>query len=98
MVVASVSEAKNRLSALLDLVQGGEIVVIVDRGRPVAKIESLRGDAMDPSGRLARLQRAGIVRAGSGEIVRAILDEPPPKPRGGASALEHLLSERETGR
>src|SRR5436190_14614889 len=97
MRVASVTEAKNRLSALLDLVQSGETVVIVDRGRPVAKLESVRRDPMDASGRLARLQRAGIVHVGSGELVAAIL-EPPPRARGGASALGHLLRERETGR
>jgi prevent-host-death family protein len=95
--VASVTEAKNRLSALLDLAQAGETVVIVDRGRPIAKLQSLRGDIADTSGRLARLARAGVVEAGTGELLPAIL-EPPPEPVGGASALDHLLRERETGR
>ena len=35
-------EAKNKLSALLDQVERGEEVVITRRGRPVAKLVSIR--------------------------------------------------------
>jgi len=97
MRIASVTEAKNRLSALLDLVRSGETVVIVDRGRPVARLQAPPDGAEDGDGRLARLQRSGLVQTGTGKTVRRIL-EPPPEPDGGASALEHLLREREDGR
>lgn len=36
---ASMSEAKNGLSALLDEVRRGETVLITRRGKPVARIE-----------------------------------------------------------
>jgi prevent-host-death family protein len=38
---ASVTEVKNNLSALIDGVQGGSPVLIVDRGRPVARLEAV---------------------------------------------------------
>ena len=40
---ASVSEAKNRLSALLDRVRHGHTIVIEDRGVPVARLEPIAG-------------------------------------------------------
>ena len=39
MKKASITEAKNNLSALIDRVKGGSSVLIVDRGRPVARLE-----------------------------------------------------------
>ncbi|HQP94219.1 MAG TPA: type II toxin-antitoxin system prevent-host-death family antitoxin, partial [Thermoanaerobaculia bacterium] len=39
MTTVSISEAKNRLSALLDEVREGASVTITDRGRPVARLE-----------------------------------------------------------
>jgi prevent-host-death family protein len=35
MKIASITEAKNRLSALIDGLKAGSPVLIVDRGRPV---------------------------------------------------------------
>lgn len=97
-LIASISEAKNKLSALLDRVKAGESVLIVDRGVPVARLEPARSPDEDPGGRLARLERAGLVRAGSGAPIEAILGTAPPKARAGASALQALLDERATGR
>jgi prevent-host-death family protein len=92
---ASISEAKNGLSALLDRVRAGESILILDRGTPVARLEPVTtGDA-----RLARLVRAGLVRPprrpGSPS---ALLAERPPGPRGGTGAVEALLAERRAGR
>ena len=39
MKKASITETKNSLSALLDLVKQGESVLIMDRNRPVARLE-----------------------------------------------------------
>ena len=39
MKKASITEAKSRLSALIDGLKGGAPVLIVDRGRPVARLE-----------------------------------------------------------
>ena len=41
MKKASITEAKNNLSALIDSVKGGSPVLIVDRGRPVALLSPL---------------------------------------------------------
>ena len=95
---ASVSEAKNNLSALVDQVQHGETILILDRGRPVARLESVRGGEDDPEGRLARLERQGLLRRGSAPPPREILMAKPPRPSAGASALEALLHERREGR
>ncbi|MBA2299739.1 MAG: type II toxin-antitoxin system Phd/YefM family antitoxin [Chloroflexi bacterium] len=92
---ATVTEAKNGLSALLDRVKAGETILITDRGRPVARL--VRADtADDTEGRLARLERAGILRRGKGDI-RRILDRPLVQTIGGASVVELVLDERESG-
>jgi prevent-host-death family protein len=55
---ASITEAKNRLSALIDGLKSGSPVLIVDRGRPVARLEPVtRFGEGDQEGRLARLMR-----------------------------------------
>src|SRR3989442_1226313 len=69
IVVASISEAKNRLSALIDHVRAGDTVVIVDRGIPVARLEP-RGDL---AGGGALAARAGLgAWAGAGRGVRRV--------------------------
>ncbi len=93
---ATVTEAKNGLSALLDRVKAGETVLITDRGVPVARLAPAKGSD-DTEGRLARLERAGIIRRGSGEIARRIIDEPPPPVPDGVSVVDILLEERRSG-
>lgn len=39
IVVSSISQTKNNLSALLEKVQAGETLIILDRNRPVARVE-----------------------------------------------------------
>jgi prevent-host-death family protein len=96
---ATLTDTKNNLSALVDQVQHGETILILDRGRPVARLESVRwGDDDDPEGRLARLERQGLLRRASAPPPREILMEAPPRPSEGASALEALLAERRDGR
>ena len=96
---ASITEAKNRLSALLDKVRHGESVLITDRDRAVARLEPVRGDdQLDPTGRLAHLERIGIVRRGSGKPSKLILEKSPPKVEKGASVLQALLAERDEAR
>jgi prevent-host-death family protein len=97
-LVATVTEAKNRLSALIDRVKGGESVLIVDRGTPVARLESVIGASPDPEGRIARLERAGAVRAARAEPPTTILSSPPPRLSPGTSGVTALLEERRGGR
>jgi prevent-host-death family protein len=54
-----IRELKNGLSRYIDLVRNGEVVIITDRGRPVARLSSV--DASQD--RLADLVAAGIVQA-----------------------------------
>ena len=95
---ATLTETKNNLSALVDQVQHGETILILDRGRPVAKLASVLGDEGDPEGRLARLERQGTLRRALGSPPREILMAKPPRAIHGASALEALLAERRDGR
>jgi len=98
MLVATITEAKNRLSALIDHVRGGESVLIVDRGIPVARLESAIGADADADGRIARLERAGAVRPARKPPAIEILSSKPPSPLNSASAVAALLEERRTGR
>jgi prevent-host-death family protein len=94
---ATLTETKNNLSSLVDQVQHGETILILDRGRPVARLESVLGEEDDPEGRLARLERQGLLRRAAAPLPREILESKPPRPSGG-SALAALLAERRDGR
>jgi prevent-host-death family protein len=98
MVVATITEAKNRLSALIDQVRAGESVLIMDRGTPVARLESAVSAAPDAEGRVARLERAGAIRAARKPPVTELLRTRPAGPRGAASAVAALIEERHEGR
>ena len=99
MKIASITEAKNSLSALIDGLKAGSSVLIVDRGRPVARLEPVTGSAEDEQdGRLSRLLRDGIVRLRRTDPSRALLRGQPPDVRAGTSAVEALISERREGR
>jgi len=95
---ASITEAKNNLSALIDSVKGGSPVLIVDRGRPVARLEPVSGLPPDDDSRLTRLVRDGVVRPARGARPQAVLGTKPPRPAKGTSALRALLDERQRGR
>ena len=98
MKTATVTEAKNRLSALLAEVRAGETILIVDRGVPVARIEGVRSRSGDDTGRLERLYRAGLLRPPEAEFPRSIVTEDPPALPPGISAVDALIEERRTGR
>ncbi|MBI2058531.1 MAG: type II toxin-antitoxin system prevent-host-death family antitoxin [Nitrospirae bacterium] len=95
---ASVTETKNRLSALLERVRAGESVVITDRRIPIAILEPVRsGDNRLPSdARLARLERAGVIHSGARRIPERLFDMPTARAKG--SAVKALLTNREEDR
>ena len=93
---ASITEAKNGLSALIDQVKAGRTVIITDRGVPVARLEPVSSTAGDDQGRLARLERAGIIRRGRGDP-RWILDRPPTPTTDGRAISDFVIEERESG-
>lgn len=99
MKKASITEAKNNLSALIDGLKGGSPVLIVDRGRPVARLEPVTGDHEGgQDGRLSRLVRDGLVRLRRARPPRTLFSSPPPRANAGASVVDALIEERREGR
>jgi prevent-host-death family protein len=98
MKKASITEVKNNLSALIDGVKGGSPVLIVDRGRPVARLEPANGPRSDNDSRLARLVRDGIVRPAHRVMPKALFATQPPRSKQGISGVRALLEERREGR
>jgi prevent-host-death family protein len=94
----SITEAKNNLSALIDRVKSGSPVLIVDRGRPVARLEPVSTLRADDDSRLGRLVRDGIVRPARGALPKALLATKPPSPTVAASGVRALLAHRHEGR
>jgi prevent-host-death family protein len=99
MKKASITEAKNNLSALIDGLQGGSPVLIVNRGRPVARLEPVTIDIeAGHDGRLLRLVRDSLVRPRRAAPPPTLFSQPPPRAKAGASAVKALLEERREGR
>ena len=99
MKKASITEAKNRLSALIDGLKRGAPVLIVDRGRPVARLEPVTGlGEREQEGRLSRLIREGIVRPARKPLTSSLFPSQPPRANGDASAVAALLAERRDSR
>ncbi len=93
MATASISEAKAKLSALLERVKSGEAVTITDRGKPVARIVPIDPSTVDWDERIERLERQGVITRPKRPFdVDAFLARPLAKSR--ASVLEALLEER----
>jgi antitoxin (DNA-binding transcriptional repressor) of toxin-antitoxin stability system len=100
MKTTSITEARNSLSALIDGLKRGSGVLIVDRGRPVARLEPVTSSNNDGEveGRLARLVRQGLVRPARAPLPRALTESRPPSPKRGGSAVRALIEERRQGR
>jgi prevent-host-death family protein len=97
MSTATITDAKNGLSALIDRVKAGETIVILDRGVPVARLEPVTA-LTDPEGHLRQLERQGLIRRGTGKLPPGFLKLPLPTSTGGMTLTEALLEERRTGR
>lgn len=99
MKVVTITELKDRLSALLDQVRAGETILVLDRDVPVARLVSAAAESPDDlDGRLKRLERKGVIRRGAGRMPDSLLDEPPPKLENDVDAVAMLLEERREGR
>ena len=97
MKTISLTEAKAHLSSLLRRVERGEVVLILSRGRPVARIgPPLGSESGDDGRRLAVLERDGVVVRGRRRPTLAFLDLPAPK--GHVDLLGALLADRTEGR
>ncbi|HEX4955308.1 MAG TPA: hypothetical protein VF017_18110 [Thermoanaerobaculia bacterium] len=87
MKPASVTGGKLRLLTDLDEAKASQTVSIPVSG-PAGRPED---------DRMVSLERRGLLTRGRGGVVEEILNEPPPRARTGASALQTLLEEREDG-
>jgi prevent-host-death family protein len=99
MLTVSVSEAKSKLSAILERVQHGETVLILRRGRPVARLEPVRAtsDVTDEA-RTARLEQSGVIRRASAPADASLLDGPAPSLTAEVGLLSAVIEDREQGR
>ena len=70
MEVTNLTDAKNRLSELVEKARGGEPVRILVRGVAAVDLVPVRGASSDDDEerRLAELERRGVLRRGSGVI------------------------------
>ena len=98
MKKAGIADLKNNLSRYLDQVKSGESILVLDRNQPVAQIVPLqrgvRGTVVDDD-RLARLERKGLIRRGTGGSGRWLTKRRLVKVDG--SILQELLDERRSG-
>jgi len=96
---AKIADLKNNLSRYLDYVKAGGSVMVLERDRPVAQIVPLAGRGGRRVGgddaRLARLERRGVIRRGTGGLPDWLGRRRPPRLRG--SVLRDLLAERRSG-
>jgi antitoxin (DNA-binding transcriptional repressor) of toxin-antitoxin stability system len=95
MEKVTISEIKNRLSAYLRKVKAGQVVIIMDRDQPVARLERIAGNGHHDD-RLRRLEQAGLLRRAKKPLRRGWPAEPAPK--ASHSVLDALLEDRRDGR
>ena len=96
METATITEVKNGLSAIIDRVKAGESIVVTDRGLPVAVIEPMSAH-VDVDDRLARLERAGIIKRGKGEVPLELMRTPGPRLPDDVDLVNYVLEERRSG-
>ncbi len=95
MKTVPVARLKARLSEYLRIVKRGEEVIVLERGRPIARIEPIRGGD-DPA--RDELIRLGILRPGRWPMSKELLDRLPVAEDPEGKVLDALLAEREERR
>ena len=99
MKMATITQTKNNLSALIHEAQRGETIIVLDRKKPVARIESIApANDEEDAARLDRLQREGILLKPRDTSLDGILNSRPRRIGKGAGAVHALCKEREEGR
>ena len=96
MIRTSVSEAKQKLSVLLQAVRRGESVTITHRGRPFARIDPIEPPSQDEQ--IASLIERGIVLPPKNKIdIDKFLEVQRPKMPSGGELVDAVIAEREEG-
>ena len=91
----TVTQLRSDLDGYLEKVHSGESLLILDRGRPIARLNCMDGQSRFDN-RLTRLESEGLVRRAVRPFPRELIEKPPPEP--GKSVLEGLIQERREGR
>jgi antitoxin (DNA-binding transcriptional repressor) of toxin-antitoxin stability system len=92
MKTVTIAELKKRLSYYLRGVQKGESILVRSRDRVIARIDGVDAPLVgDEAEWLARLERRGIVRRGTGKLGREWIAR---RTVVGADVVEALLQER----
>lgn len=97
MKTAAISALKASLSEYLAGVKAGEEIIVTDRGKPIAKLMPLQSGETETLDELRNLERAGLVRIGTGNIPDFFWDEPRVKDKHAVARMA-LLQEREEAR
>ena len=95
MKTVAITELKARLSAFLDRVRAGEEIGVTDRGRLIARLAPVQGDAHAES-RRDLLLRTGQLKGPVAPLPRDFLARARPADKAGRS-LAALLEERSEG-
>ncbi len=95
MRTTSISQLKAQLSAYLDIVRGGDEVIVTDRGRMIARLVPVQ-DGQRQDSRRDELLATGRLRAPSARLPRNFRERPRPKDPAGRS-LAIVLEERGEG-
>ena len=99
MKTTTVANLKAHLSAVLRRVERGETILILNRGKPVARIAppvlGVRGDDAE---RITRLERTGVVRPPDAVSDWVPLLRPSPVADRQGAVRAALRAEREEGR
>ncbi len=100
MIRTSVTEAKSRLSELLGRVIAGETILILKRGRPIARIEPIRDTDVnaDDELRLVSLEQAGLIRRGTSDRTAIDIVSEPFRIGSLDGVLSALIEDRRSGR
>ena|SRR5688572_2233721 len=96
MRTASISDAKNNLSALLQEVRGGATIVITDHGIPVARLTPVVFPRGIPA-RAIELAQQGLLALPEREPSTRWLDLPVAKLARGTDPVDLIIEERSTG-
>lgn len=98
MMKAGVAQLKAKLSEYLDKVKAGEEVLVLRRGKPVAKIVPIeKGGKEAHEEHIRELLRTGQMKEGKGELPPDFWTRPRPKDPEGL-AVKYLIEERRKGR
>lgn len=96
---AAVSTIKATLSACLAKVKAGEELLVMERGKPIAKLVPVPKDIGGESTavQLRELARAGLVRVGAGKLPAGFWKLTRPRDKKGL-AVAALVADRSEGR